>query len=359
MKRIGRTFGWATVVVLLLSLVVGTQLRMVAPGTAQEQGRVPGDALGNQSDPDMWRAIRRGEAGKVSIPNPAAGVMIQSEGDNWRAIRNGPLSTYGSWALGGMVALLALFFAIRGRIRIEGGPSGRKIRRFSAIERFAHWLAASTFVVLALSGLNLLYGRHVILPVIGPEAFAAITSVGKLLHNYLSFGFMVGLALMFVLWVWSNIPTHHDVIWLLKGGGILKSGVHVPSKKFNAGQKLIFWLVILGGASLSLSGIMLLFPFRFAMFGGTFEWVNWALGTDLPTVLTPMQEMQLAQIWHSVVGVGLTAVIIAHIYIGSIGMEGAFDAMGNGEVDENWAREHHNLWVRDLERKRAMASGDD
>jgi formate dehydrogenase subunit gamma len=164
---------------------------------------------------------------------------------------------------------------------------------------------------------------------------------------------------MFVLWVAHNFPNRHDLVWLAKGGGMFKRGVHAPAKKFNAGQKIIFWLVILGGVSVSLSGVMLLWPFRISMFGETFAWVNWLFGTTYPTALAPVQEMQLAQLWHAVMGLFLTIVIIAHIYIGTIGMEGAFDAMGSGEVDRNWAREHHDLWVQDLERRGRLATGDD
>jgi formate dehydrogenase subunit gamma len=343
---------------LLVTMLLLTAPAVTAPAVAQEQGQVPGGSLGGASDADLWRAIRQGDRGTVSIPNERAGVLIQSEGDNWRAIRNGPLSTYGVWTLLGTIALLALFFVVRGRIRVEAGLSGHRIQRFNGFERFAHWLTASTFVVLALTGLNMLYGRYTLLPLFGPEVFATLTLWGKYAHNYLSLGFMIGLALLFVMWVWLNIPNHYDLIWLLKGGGILKRGVHPPSKKFNAGQKIIFWLVILGGASLSLSGVMLLFPFQLSMFGDTFAWINWAFGTDYPTQLTVMQEMQLAQLWHAIVALALTAVILAHIYIGSIGMEGAFDAMGTGQVDENWAREHHNLWVERLERRRPQ-EGDD
>jgi formate dehydrogenase subunit gamma len=164
---------------------------------------------------------------------------------------------------------------------------------------------------------------------------------------------------MFVLWVGQNFPNRYDLVWLAKGGGMLKRGVHAPAKKFNAGQKIIFWLVILAGISVSVSGIMLLWPFRFEAFGPTFGWINWLFGTGYPTELAPIQEMQLAQLWHAVVGLFLTIVIIAHIYIGTIGMEGAFDAMGSGAVDRNWAREHHELWVRDLEQRGRPAGGDD
>ena len=329
------------------------------PAFAQEQGRVPGNALGNQSDPDMWRAIREGERGTVSIPNRQAGVLIQSEGDNWRAFRNGPLSTWGAWGLLGIIALLALFFVLRGRIRIEEGWSGQTILRFGFVERFTHWLTASCFVILALTGLNMLYGRYLLRPLIGPDAFSMITRAGKYAHDLLAFGFMLGLVLMFVLWIAQNIPNRYDLIWLAKGGGMFKRGVHPPAKKFNAGQKIIFWLVMLAGISVSLSGIMLLWPFQLHMFGPTFATLNRLFGLDLPTALAPLQEMQLAQLWHAVVGLFLTIVIIAHIYIGTIGMEGAFDAMGSGEVDRNWAREHHDLWVRDLEERGRPAGGDD
>lgn len=329
----------------------------IATAAAQQSGAVPGNTLGTSSDSDFWRAVREGNQGTVSIPDARAGVMIQSEGDNWRAFRNGPLSLYGAWALLGMVILLALFFILRGRIAVEHGMSGKLIERFNSVERFAHWLTAVSFVVLALTGLNVLYGRYVLIPVIGADAFATLSEIGKYLHNYLSFAFMVGVVMMFVLWVRHNIPNKHDLVWLSKAGGLFSKGVHPPSRKFNAGQKLIFWSVIVGGFSISVSGVALLFPFEFQMFGPTFGVMN-LFGAGLPTDLTLMQEMQLSQLWHSIVGIGLIVIVIAHIYIGSIGMEGAFDAMGSGLVDENWAKEHHNLWVEE-ERARQAAGGSD
>jgi formate dehydrogenase subunit gamma len=310
-------------------------------------GNVPGNVLGNAADSEFWRAIRRGETGSVTIPNAQAGQLIQSEGDNWRAVRNGPVTVYGAWAMLGIVALIALFFAVRGRIRIDAGPSGTTIERFNMIERTAHWITATSFVVLALTGLNILYGRHVLLPILGPDIFAAITLAGKYAHNFLAFAFMVGVVLIFFLWVGRNIPGKRDLHWLAVGGGLFKKGVHPPAGKFNAGQKLIFWAVILGGISISLSGLALLFPFQFALFGGTFEVLN-IFGLGLPTELTMMQEMQLSQLWHGVVALILIAIIIGHIYIGSLGMEGAFEAMGSGQVDLNWAKEHHSLWVQEV-----------
>ncbi len=322
-----------------------------ADPTASESpvgGNVPGNVLGNQADSEFWRAIRQGEWGSVSIPNAQAGQLIQSEGDNWRAVRNGPLTVYGAWTMLGIVAIIALFFAVRGRIRIDAGPAGTTIERFNLLERTAHWITAISFVVLALTGLNILYGRHVLLPVLGPDIFAAITMAGKYAHNFLAFAFMVGVVLIFVLWVRHNIPNMNDLKWLAVGGGLFKKGVHPVAAKFNAGQKLIFWAVIIGGVSISLSGLALLFPFEFAFFAGTFEFLN-IFGAGLPTELTMMQEMQLSQLWHGIVALILIAIVIGHIYIGSLGMEGAFEAMGSGQVDLNWAKEHHSLWVKEVE----------
>lgn len=359
MSRWRQLFG--SLALVLAVLIAGTAVLTVhAPSAlAQQEGRVPGDALGSTSDADFWRAVRQGTQGTVPQPDPSAGQLIQSEGESWRAIRNGPLSTYGVWAILGIIALLALFFAIRGRIRIEHGRSGHTITRFGFIERFTHWLTATCFVVLALTGLNMLYGRYALRPLIGADAFAALTLAGKYAHNYLAFGFMLGVLLMIVLWLPYNFPNRHDFVWIAKGGGMFRKGVHAPASKFNAGQKLIFWLVVLGGISVSFSGIMLMFPFQLDAFGPTFGWINWLFGTSYPTQLAPIQEMQLAQVWHAILGLFLTIVIIAHIYIGTIGMEGAFDAMGSGKVDENWAREHHDIWVRDLEQKGRLVGGDD
>ena len=326
-------------------------MALLAPvAIAQQSGEVPGQALGINSDADLWRFVRTGNAGSVSMKNELGAVMIQSEGDNWRAVRNGPLSTIGAFGLFIMLFLLTMFYMVRGKIRIEKGASGKTILRFGGIDRFAHWLMAGSFVVLGLTGLNLLYGRYLVLPIVGPEAFSAITTGGKYAHNYLAFAFMVGLGLSFLLWVRHNIPSKIDLQWLRMGGGILKKGVHPPAKKFNAGQKIIFWVTMVGGLSVSLSGIALMFPFQTTMFADTFAIFN-AVGLNLPTDLTPIQEQQYNQIWHGIVSLVLMIIIIAHIYIGSVGMEGAIDAMNTGEVDLNWAKEHHNLWVEEEQQK--------
>jgi len=339
--------------VLLLAVAAGTPAQAqldpsrTVPPEALAGGSVPGNTLGSSSDADFWRAVRTGDQGYVSIPNKQAGVLVQSYGESWREFRNALLKVYGAWALLGMVGLLALFFLLRGRVRIQAGRSGRRIVRFDGLDRFAHWVTASSFVILALTGMNVLWGRYLLLPLIGPDVFSAITIAGKYAHNFVAFPFMIGLALMLVLWVGHNIPNRYDLGWLLRGGGLFSKHSHPHAKKFNAGQKILFWIVILGGISISLSGIALMFPFETHLWGKTLGFAA-DLGLDVPTDITPMMEMQLNSIWHAVVAVALIAVILGHIYIGTIGMEGAFEAMGSGRVDENWAKEHHDLWVAEL-----------
>ncbi len=314
----------------------------------------PVNILPEDSRSDIWRKIRRGEPGTVSIPNPLAGQLVQSEGENWRTVRQGPYRAYAGWFLILVIVLIAVFFILRGRVRVEQGFSGIRIPRFNFFERFVHWLTAISFIVLGLTGLNMLYGRELLMPLLGKARFAELTMWGKLAHNYLAFAFMLGIALIFLQWVWFNLPNRHDIQWLLRGGGIFGGG-HPHARKFNAGQKLVFWIVVLGGTSLSLSGLQLLFPYQFSFFADTFAAFNAWFGTELPTELSPIQEQQLALVWHGVVGVFMIAVIIGHIYIGTLGMEGAFDAMWSGEVDLNWAREHHDLWVEELEAKGRVA----
>ena len=261
---------------LSLLLVVGT----IGDAGAQEEGHVPGRSLGQTSDSEYWRQVRRGDAGRVSIPGPEQGVLIQSGEYDWRAIRNGPLSTYGAWLILGVIAVLAGFFLIRGRVRLKSNFSGKKIERFKEVERFAHWLMAMSFMILGFTGLNMLYGRYVLRPLIGDSTFAWLIQFGKYAHHYVAFAFMIGLALAFILWVAHNIPSRVDLIWFIKGGGIIGSA-HPPAKKFNGGQKILFWLIMLGGVSMSMSGLALMFPFETTFFADTFSFVN-ILGLGLP-----------------------------------------------------------------------------
>ncbi len=340
--------------------------RIEDEGTTSDAAAALLGALGAQgtvSDSEVWEELRMGTADvNVSSNGPAANILVQDDGMWWLQFREGPLRIYGGYLLLSVIGLLILFYVVRGKIRIDGAPAGRTIQRFTGVERFGHWLLAGSFILLGLTGLLSLFGRVAIIPLLGKDAFAPIAMVSKWVHNNVSWAFMLGLVMVFVMWVIHNFPNRHDLVWLAKGGGLFTKHSHPPAKKFNAGQKIIFWSVIILGASISASGLSLLFPFELPMFAKTFETLNAlglsqaVMGGDLPVVLTPHQEMQYAQLWHATVSFVLMAIILAHIYIGSVGMEGAFDAMGSGEVDLQWAREHHSLWVEEVEGKSAAAS---
>jgi formate dehydrogenase subunit gamma len=285
----------------------------------------------------LLNALKGGDkiTGRITIPDAMAANLIQPAGRDWRDFQRSKLPIIGGVSIIGMFALLLIFLLVRGRIRIYQGFAGTKILRFANFERFAHWLTASCFIVLALSGLNVSFGRILILPLFGAESFATLSAYAKLAHNYLAFPFMLGLLIMFLIWIKDNIPGKLDLEWFRQGGGILFKGQHPPSKRFNAGQKGIFWIVIIGGVLMSLSGWYLLFPY-------------------LPADVTALQFWSVI---HAVIAMLFIAVMLAHIYIGSIGMEGAFDAMGTGEVDLNWAKEHHSLWVEEEQAKGRAPSG--
>ncbi len=319
---------------------------------------------GGASDPDLWRGLRYDTADVTTqARGPAATTLIQDGGMRWVAFREGPVAVYGGYLLLATIALLALFYVIRGRIRIDGAKTGRTITRFQAVERFGHWLLAGSFILLGITGLISLFGRKAIAAFQSAdnpenyerarEVYATLALGSKWIHNNVSWAFMIALVLIFVMWVWHNLPDRTDIKWLAQGGGIFTKH-HPPAKKFNAGQKLIFWSVIVLGGSISASGLSLLFPFELPMFAVTFDKIN-ALGipgwfgfSPLDTALAPHEEMQYAQLWHAIVSFVLMAIIIAHIYIGSVGMEGAYDAMGSGEVEEQWAREHHSIWAEEV-----------
>lgn len=310
---------------LMLALLVA------APAVQAQLYKQPGP--NSPTEPGQVQLIDPAEgklAGRVSIPDSKLSVLVQPEGRDWRSFRTEILP----WVVGvltvGMVLLLALFFVVRGRIRIPDGPSGLKVLRFNAVDRFAHWTTAASFLVLALTGLITTFGRPLLIPLLGHGAFSTLAQWTKDIHNFFSVPFVVGVVLIVALWVRDNAPEREDLKWLRNMGGLFsKGGMHPECGRFNAGQKGIFWAVVLGGLAMVVTGYMLMTPFAFTGIGG----------------------MQTVHIFHGVLGGLMMALIIAHIYIGSVGMEGAFDAMGSGEVDENWARDHHRRWYEEQVRK--------
>lgn len=270
-------------------------------------------------------------AGISSLPYKNAANFQQPQGRFWRSVHNDPVRYGGGWLIFGIVFALAVFLFVRGRVRVEEGFSGVPIRRFNVIERTTHWMTASSFVVMGFTGLIILYGKPLLIPLIGEGALGAVAYWSAWLHMAFAGPFVLGIVMMIGMWIAQNLPTWVDWEWLKQGGGMIIPGKHPPAYRFNAGQKILYWLQISSGLVLLWSGLTLMFPFYWFGYSG----------------------MQAVQLLHVCVALLLIALIIGHIYIGSIGMEGAFDAMWSGDVDRNWAKEHHSLWYERITGRRA------
>jgi len=287
---------------------------------------------------DLWRAVRQREApaaGATQIRGVETGTLIDRSGDDWRNYRRNDFIGNAGLFIAGMAGLILLFYVIRGRIRIPEGRSGRRIRRFADIDRTIHWFTAILFIFLALTGLMLLFGRFVVLPVFGAEAFSVIASASKEGHNLFGPLFLVSLILLFVRFAVRNIPRLRDITWLMKGGGIIGKA-HVSAGFFNAGEKIWFWSVMLLGLTVSISGLVLVFP---------------VLGQ-------PREIMQLALVVHGIAAVLFIAGSLGHIYIGTIGSEGSLESMTTGYVDESWAEAHHDLWYQEVKSQAAAGTAE-
>lgn len=309
---------------LALAFMVVAAAPLTTPAVAQ-QINPTADAVKEQQ---LLNTLKGGViSGRVTIPDEKSGNLIHPAGREWRHFHEVTLVWIGAIAIIGILALLAIFYLWRGTIRIEEGRSGRSVLRFTGLERFTHWLVASCFVLLGITGLNITFGKRLLLPIMGPDGFSTWSEYAKFVHNYISFGFTLGVLLMFLMWIGQNFPTAADAEWLKRGGGMFTKGDHPPAWKFNAGQKILYWLVMFASVAMIVSGFMLMFPF----YGG----LN-------------ISNMELAQVFHGVVAMLFVALILAHIYLGTLGMEGAFEAMAEGTVDENWAKEHHPLWAKEM-----------
>ena len=300
---------------------------VAAPASAQQQPTSVNPTASSVKEDQLLQQMRI-ISGRSSLPDANTRNLEQPAGRDWREFHQKTLPWIAAISILGMLLVLVVFYLMRGMVRIENGRSGRVVLRFNALERFVHWMTATCFIILAITGLNITFGKTLLAPLIGLEAFAAWSQWGKYAHNYLSFPFTIGVVLILLMWIGGNIPNKTDVEWLKRGGGIVGND-HPPAHRFNAGQKLIYWIVVLGGMASAVTGYLLMFPFY----------------------ATDIAGMQLAQIVHGVVAALFIAAMLGHIYIGTIGMEGAFEAMGEGTVDENWARQHHALWLEEEKRK--------
>lgn len=287
----------------------------------------------------MWRQVGSGVTGTSSLPNPEAGNLIQpfvqypgarltNAGEAWRQVRNQWILPYGGSLLLIAFGAIALFYWRKGTMVLHGAPTGRTIERFTAFERSAHWANAIAFSILAISGLVMAFGKFFLQPVMGGTLYGWLTYLLKNLHNFAGPLFAISLLIVIVTFVRDNLPRKEDVTWLLKGGGLL-SGHEVASHRFNAGEKVLFWAgVFVLGILVVLSGL--------------------TLDKLIPGITYDRGTMQISHMIHAASTVLMMTLFLGHIYMGTLGMEGAYDAMKTGQVDETWAREHHELWYDDV-----------
>jgi formate dehydrogenase subunit gamma len=290
----------------------------------------------------MWRQVNSGEPGYSSLPRsqaPEAGVLIQgfvqypgsqytTAGEAWRQVRNEWLIPYGGALLLIALVAIALFYFAKGPIKVHGAETGRKIERFTYFERAAHWVNAAAFVILALSGIVMAFGRHIMLPWMGEAFFGKLTWILKTTHNFVGPVFAVSLLVILITFAKDNIWRRYDWTWLRKGGGLLRPE-HVSAGRFNAGEKLMFWFGMLFlGVIVVASGL----------------WLD----RVIPGIVYLRGDMQIAHMIHAVSVTLMMCMLLGHIYLGTIGMQGAYKAMKTGYVDETWAREHHDVWFDDI-----------
>ncbi len=327
--------------------IQGQNIFQVKPDASEEPGyaaQTNGERAKVQpgNNAPMWRQVGEGVTGYSSLPKsqaPEAGNLIQpfvkypgsrvtNAGEAWRQVRNQWIIPYGGSLVLIVAGAIALFYWRKGSMKLHGAETGRKIERFTPFERSAHWANAIAFVALAVSGLVMAFGKFFLLPVIGSTLFGWLTYALKNLHNFAGPLFAVSLVIVFFTFLKDNFPRKGDLTWLLKGGGML-SGTEVPSHRFNAGEKLIFWGgVLVLGAIVVASGLV--------------------LDKLIPGLVYERGTMQIAHMVHAVATLAMVVMFMGHIYLGTIGMQGAYKAMKTGYVDETWAREHHELWYDDI-----------
>ncbi len=286
---------------------------------------------------ELWREVRQRDGtytGISQVKSPGANELVNVSGQSWREYRMNELVPRGGGAVVIVLAIILIFRIIRGKIMLENGRSGVKIQRFTTLQRTAHWSTAILFVILGITGMVLLFGRVVLIPIFGGEGFGFIAMVSKALHDYLGPLFAIALTFLFILFVKENIPSPKlDLQWVLKGGGLF--GKHVSAPRYNAGEKLWFWVASIGGLVVVISGLVLDFP----IFGQTRE------------------TMEFYHFVHSISAIVLIVVSMGHIYMGTAALEATFEVMKTGYCDANWAKEHHDLWYEEVTKSGQAPTG--
>lgn len=317
----------------LALLAAGSVAQAQSEAQQQQQRRL--EQPGNNAP--VWREVRKegSQENYTSIKGREVNVLVQSAGNTWRQIRNGPVTFYGGWLVVAVVLILAAIYFAKGPVKLHDKPTGRMIERFTLAERWAHWVMGISFVALGITGLIILFGKHVLLPVIGYTLFAWLSSLAKNLHNFVAPLFAVSLVVFIVMYVRDNLPKAYDFGWFLKAPGFF-AGKHIASGRFNAGEKVWFWGgVVVLSLALVVSGAILLFP--------NFDQVR--------------ATMQQASIVHMIAALLVISASLGHIYLGTIGVEGAYQAMRTGYVDELWAKSHHEYWYNDVKGGARTAAG--
>ena len=288
----------------------------------------------------MWRQVGAGATGFTSLPTPEAGNLIQpfvqypgstltNAGEAWRQVRNNWIIPYGAAVMLIVLGAIAIFYWRKGSLPLHGAETGRKIERFTPLERSSHWANAIAFCILAVSGLVMAFGKFVILPVVGATLFGWLTFALKNAHNFAGPVFAVSLVVVIITFARDNLPRAEDLRWLVHGGGLF-GGKEIASHRFNAGEKVLFWAgVFLLGLVVVGSGLV--------------------LDKLLPSLVYERGTMQIAHMVHAAAAMLMMAMFLGHIYMGTIGMQGAYKAMRTGYVDETWAKEHHELWLDDIQ----------
>jgi formate dehydrogenase subunit gamma len=323
------------VLALLVSLSAAGAWAQQPSNAEQQQRRTVEQPLNNAP---TWREVRKeaSQENYTSTKGREANVLVQAAGNTWRQIRNGPVTFYGGWLVVIACLVIAALFFAKGPIKLHDKPTGRKMQRFSSMEQAVHWCTAISFVVLGLSGLIMLFGKHVILPVIGYTLFAWLTALAKNLHNFVGPFFIVAVLAMILMWLRDNLPRAHDFQWFARAWAFFMKGEHIPSGRFNAGEKSWFWIgVVALSVVVSYTGVILLFP--------NFDQTR--------------ATMQDAWVWHATAALIYIAISLGHIYMGTIGVEGSYQSMREGAVDETWAKEHHQYWYEEMKSGRSASGG--
>lgn len=339
-----RAMTWSLLFILAAALLLPAASYLLPQGLPAVAGeaahaQVTGDA--NQRA-NFWRAVREGEAGYSAVAGAESGVFINNGGQNWRQVRNGLIATYGGWAILAALAFIAVFYVARGRIKIEGERGGRTVPRWQLWERVMHWYTAVLFVILAVTGLSMLFGRILLIPVLGAPGFAAWANLSINAHNILGPFFSLGVLAMLIFWTRNNIPSAVDWAWFKAGGGIVGKA-HPSAGKANGGEKIWFWLVIFVGL--------------LAVCGSGLALIGWF--ADIGLGDTTRASMQFMHQIHAVSALLWIVVFFGHVYIGTIGTEGALEGMTTGRVSEEWAKQHHDLWYDEVKSRAAKADAGD